>query len=65
MMRNMVTSLFKHEQLETTDAKAKELRQVAEKMITLAEVLINLVLGLGMYYLGARKSGKKKAVISA
>ena len=37
MIRNMVTSLFKHEQLETTDARAKELRQVAEKMITLAK----------------------------
>lgn len=37
MLRNMVTSLFKHEQLETTDAKAKELRPVAEKMITLAK----------------------------
>jgi large subunit ribosomal protein L17 len=33
----MVTSLFKYEQLETTDAKAKELRPVAEKMITLAK----------------------------
>ena len=37
MFRNMVTSLFKYEQLETTDAKAKELRSVAEKMITLAK----------------------------
>ena len=37
MFRNMVTSLFKHEQLETTDAKAKLLRQKAEKMITLAK----------------------------
>lgn len=37
MFRNMVTSLFKNEQLETTDAKAKELRPVAEKMITLAK----------------------------
>ena len=37
MIRNMVTSLFKHEQLETTDARAKELRQVAERMITLAK----------------------------
>ncbi len=37
MFRNMVTSLFKYEQLETTDAKAKELRPVAEKMITLAK----------------------------
>jgi large subunit ribosomal protein L17 len=37
MLRNMVTSLFKHEQVETTDARAKELRQVAERMITLAK----------------------------
>ena len=37
MFRNMVTSLFKHEQLETTDAKAKLLKQKAEKMITLAK----------------------------
>jgi len=37
LLRNMVTSLFNHEQLETTDAKAKELRPVAEKMITLAK----------------------------
>jgi large subunit ribosomal protein L17 len=37
MLRNMVTSLFQHEQLETTDARAKELRSVAEKMITLAK----------------------------
>jgi large subunit ribosomal protein L17 len=37
MFRNMVTSLFAHQQLETTDAKAKELRIVAEKMITLAK----------------------------
>lgn len=37
MLRNMMTSLFKHEQLETTDAKAKELRPLAEKMITLAK----------------------------
>lgn len=37
MFRNMVTSLLRHEQLETTDAKAKELRPIAEKMITLAK----------------------------
>ena len=37
MFRNMVTSLFKYEQLETTDAKAKQLRPVAEKIITLAK----------------------------
>ena len=37
MFRNMVTSLLKHEQIETTDAKAKELRPIVEKMITLAK----------------------------
>jgi large subunit ribosomal protein L17 len=37
MLRNMMTSLFRHEQIETTDAKAKELRPLAEKMITLAK----------------------------
>jgi large subunit ribosomal protein L17 len=37
MMRNLVTSLLKHEKIITTDAKAKELRSVAEKMITLGK----------------------------
>jgi large subunit ribosomal protein L17 len=37
LLRNMVTSLFKYEQIETTDAKAKAIRPVAEKMITLAK----------------------------
>lgn len=36
MLRNMVTSLFQHEKITTTDARAKELRKVAEKLITLA-----------------------------
>ena len=37
MMSNMVTSLFRHERIQTTDAKAKELRRVAEKLITLGK----------------------------
>jgi large subunit ribosomal protein L17 len=37
MLRNMVTSLFEHERIVTTSEKAKELRPVAEKMITLAK----------------------------
>lgn len=37
MFGNMVTSLFKHEQIETTDSKAKELRPIAEKLVTLAK----------------------------
>jgi len=37
MLRNMVTSLLKYGKITTTDAKAKELRKVAEKMITLGK----------------------------
>ena len=37
MLRNMVTSFFEFERIKTTDAKAKELRRIAEKMITLAK----------------------------
>ena len=37
MLRNMVTTLLDLEQIETTDAKAKEARSVAEKMITLGK----------------------------
>jgi len=37
MLRNMVTSFLKDEKIVTTDAKAKELRSVAEKMITLGK----------------------------
>ena len=33
----MVTSLLDHERIETTDAKAKEVRRIAEKMITLGK----------------------------
>ena len=35
MFRNMVTSLIEEERIETTQAKAKELRPLAEKLITL------------------------------
>jgi large subunit ribosomal protein L17 len=37
MFRNMVTSLFEHGRIRTTDAKAKELRRWADRMITLAK----------------------------
>lgn len=37
MFRNMVTSLLNHERVVTTDAKAKEIRSIAEKMITLGK----------------------------
>ncbi len=37
MFRNMVTSFLEHGRITTTDAKAKELRPIAEKMITLGK----------------------------
>lgn len=38
LVRNMVTSLFRYERIETTHAKALEVRKAAEKMITRAKV---------------------------
>jgi large subunit ribosomal protein L17 len=37
MFRNMASSLFEHEIIKTTVPKAKELRRVAEPLITLAK----------------------------
>ena len=37
MMRNLATSLFLHGRVETTTAKAKELRMFAEPLITRAK----------------------------
>jgi large subunit ribosomal protein L17 len=37
MLRNMVTSLLEYESITTTDARAKAIRSVADKMITLGK----------------------------
>jgi large subunit ribosomal protein L17 len=37
LYRNMVTSLLRNEKIVTTEAKAKEIRPMAEKMITLGK----------------------------
>lgn len=37
MLRNLVTSLLREGRLETTETRAKELRRLAEKMITLGK----------------------------
>ena len=37
LLRNMATSLFRHGRVQTTTAKAKELRPFAERLITLAK----------------------------
>mgnify|MGYP003298771696 CR=1 FL=1 len=38
LKRNMVTSLFRYEKIETTKVKAKEVQRLAEKLITRAKV---------------------------
>lgn len=37
LMRNLVLSLIRHERIKTTDAKAKELRRWADRMVTLGK----------------------------
>lgn len=37
LLRNLASDLIIHERIETTEAKAKELKSVAEKMITLGK----------------------------
>ncbi len=37
LFRNMVTSFLEHERIETTEAKAKEIRPIAERMISLGK----------------------------
>ncbi len=37
LFRNLVTSFLRYERIETTDAKAKEIRPIVERMITLGK----------------------------
>ncbi len=37
LFRNLITELFRHGQIETTEAKAKAIRADAEKLITIAK----------------------------
>ena len=37
LFRSILTSFFKHERIETTEAKAKEISGLAEQLITLAK----------------------------
>jgi len=37
MLRNMVTSLLRYERITTTESKAKELRPIVERVITLSK----------------------------
>lgn len=37
MLRNLVTALFRDERINTTETRAKEVKRIAEKMVTLAK----------------------------
>lgn len=37
MLRNLVTSLIKEDRIKTTETRAKEVKSIAEKMVTLAK----------------------------
>ena len=37
LLRNLATALFEHNRITTTEAKAKELRRVADKLVTLGK----------------------------
>lgn len=37
MLRNLVTSLFRDERINTTETRAKEVKSIAEKMVTTAK----------------------------
>ena len=56
MFRNLAANLVLHERIETTDAKAKELRRVAEKLVTKA-----MRLGKVAYTAQAELSAAEKA----
>ena len=56
MLRNLTANLVTHERIETTDAKAKELRRVAERLISKAKRL-----GTVAYTPAAELSDKDKA----
>lgn len=45
MLRNMVTSLLLHGRIRTTEARAKEARRIADKVITLSKRVPNASLG--------------------
>lgn len=49
-MRNLVTSLVLHEKIKTTEARAKALRRVAEKLVTISRKA-----GVGASELSARR----------
>lgn len=66
MLRNLVTSLMRHERLQTTEARAKELRKVADRVITLARrVTPDSLVGLEGAALQTAQSNRVHAIRQA
>jgi len=55
LMRNLVKALLLHEQIRTTDAKAKELRRWADRIVTLGKRNTPHTRRLAFAYLGSEK----------
>lgn len=63
MYRNMVTSLMLHGRIRTTDAKAKELRRIADRIITLGKAgALSSLEGLDGEELAAAKAKRVHAI---
>src|SRR3954468_13557877 len=56
MLRNLAANLITHERIETSDAKAKELRRITERLITKAARI-----GTAAYTVQAELSADDKA----
>ncbi len=59
LMRNLVKALLKREQIRTTDAKAKELRRWADRIVTLGKKGSLHARRQAFAYLGSRKLVKR------
>jgi large subunit ribosomal protein L17 len=59
LMRNLVKALLQREQIRTTDAKAKELRRWADRIVTLGKRGSLHARRLAFAYLGSRKLVKR------
>jgi len=55
LMRNLVKALLLHEQIRTTDAKAKELRRWADRIVTLGKQNTPHARRLAFAYLGSEE----------
>jgi large subunit ribosomal protein L17 len=55
LMRNLVKALIQREQIHTTDAKAKELRRWADRIVTLGKKGTVHARRLAFAYLGSRR----------